>query len=384
MDYIIKGATICTPDKLIPNGTLIVRNGKISEILEAQNTLPKNLEIFEFSAEHHLFPGFIDMHLHGSHGADVMDATPEALQTIADSIFKNGTTAFLASTMTETIERIEAALSNVREFVTQQKSGALRNTAQLLGVHLEGPFLAKSHMGAQQGDLILAPDIKLFNHWQQLSGNLIKMVTVAPEEPNGIEFVRELHRQGVIVSFGHSGANYAQCNESIDAGVTHATHLFNAMRGIHHREPGAVTALLLRDEVYAELIADGKHLADPILQLSYEMKTAAKLILVTDSIRAQCCPEGISELGGQTVIVKDSTARLENGALAGSIITLPQALQHMRRATQCSMLDLCKMVSANPAKQLKLTNDGSIKVGNHASFAILDHNGKCVKTFSTY
>lgn len=376
MNYIIKGSTICTPEKSIANGTVIVRNNKISEILDADTKSPNNLKIFEYSNDHHLLPGFIDMHMHGSNGADVMDATPEALQAIADSIFKNGTTAFLGSTMTETVERIEAALINVREFVKTQKHGA-----KLLGVHLEGPFLAKSHMGAQQGDLILAPDIKLFNHWQKLSGNLIKMVTVAPEEPHGMEFVRELHRQGVVVSFGHSGANYAECNASIDAGVTHATHLFNAMRGIHHREPGAVTALLLRNEVYAELIADGHHLADPILQLSYDMKTADKLILVTDSIRAQCCPDGLSELGGQAVTVKNGSARLSNGALAGSIITLPEALRHMRNATHCSMLDICKMVSTNPAKQLKLAHDGSIKIGNNANFAVLDNNGKCVKTF---
>lgn len=381
MNYIIKGPTIVTPEKLIQNGAVVVHNGKISAIHETISALPTDLKIFEYSDEHHLLPGFIDMHIHGSNGADVMDATPEALQTIADSIFKNGTTGFLASTMTEIVERIEAALINVHEFFILQKQSFPKNTAQLLGIHLEGPFLAKSHMGAQQGDLILPPDIKLFNHWQKLSGDLIKMVTVAPEMEGGMEFVRELHRQGVIVSFGHSGANYQECNESINAGVTHATHLFNAMRGIHHREPGAVTALLLRDEVYAELIADGHHLADPILQLSYDLKTADKLVLVTDSIRAQCCPDGISELGGQTVIVKNGTARLENGALAGSIITLPQALQHMMHATDCSWLDICKMVSTNPAKQLKLTQAGAIKIGNDANFALLDKNGKCVKTF---
>lgn len=382
MNCIIKGSTICTPERLIPNGSVEIRNGKISAIHEPNSMLPTDLEIFEYSSEHHLLPGFIDMHLHGSNGADVMDATSEALQTICDSVFQHGTTSFLASTMTETTERIEAALINIREFVATQKNGALKNTARLLGIHLEGPFLAKSHMGAQQGDLILPPDIKLFNHWQKLSGNLIKMVTIAPEMEGGMEFVRELHRQGVIVSFGHSGANYQECNESINAGVTHATHLFNAMRGIHHREPGAVTALLLRDEVYAELIADGHHLADPILQLSYDMKTADKLVLVTDSIRAQCCLEGISELGGQTVIVKNGTARLENGSLAGSIITLPQALQHMMRATSCSWIDICKMVSTNPAKQLKLANDGAIKIGNDANFAVLDKAGKNIKTFS--
>lgn len=379
MDYIIKGATICTPKKLISDGAVIIRNGKITEIHENNSTLPNDLEIFDYPTDHHLLPGMIDLHMHGSNGADVMDATPEALQTIADSIFKNGTTAFLASTMTETVERIEAALINVREFVTHQKQGA-----KLLGIHLEGPFLARSHMGAQQGELILAPDITLFNHWQKLSGNLIKMITVAPEELGGMEFVRELHRQGVIVSLGHSGANYAECNASIDAGVTHATHLFNAMRGIHHREPGAVTALLLRDEVYVELIADGYHLADPILHLTYDMKTADKLILVTDSIRAQCCPDGLSELGGQAVIVKNGAARLANGALAGSIITLPEALQNMRNATHCSMLDICKMVSTNPAKQLKLAHNGSIKIGDHANFTVLNNHGKCVQTFSSY
>jgi N-acetylglucosamine-6-phosphate deacetylase len=208
------------------------------------------------------------------------------------------------------------------------------------------------------------------------------MVTVAPEMENGLALVEYLKQTGVIVSFGHSGADYQTTQAAIDAGVTHATHLFNAMRGIHHREPGAVTALLLRPEVYTELIADGHHLAPDIVDLSYRLKTADKLILVTDATRAQCLGDGCFELGGQEIFVKDRAVRLKNGTLAGSILTLAQAMQFVLQATRCSMNELVKMVSSNPAKQLQLHDQGHISKGLLANLVVLNERLEIIKVIT--
>ena len=309
----------------------------------------------QYPEHYHIIPGMIDMHVHGSHGADVMDATPEALQTIADALLKQGTTAFLPTTMTAIPEKIEQALINVAEFSAKQTQGA-----KVLGVHLEGPFISEEFTGAQRRDLIMSPDITLFKHWQSVSNNIIKMVTIAPELRNAIEFIDYLKSQNIIASFGHSAADYRQTDQAIDAGITHATHLFNAMRGIHHRKPGAVTALLLRKEVYTEIIADGRHLTPSIIDLSYQMKTADRLVLVTDATRAQCMPEGQYDLGGQKIIVQDKSVRLQDGTLAGSIVTLAEAMQNVMAATNCSINDLVKMTSCNPAQELNINPTGLV------------------------
>ena len=365
MEYLISASHVYTTHGILKDATLHINNGKIIEIYKASQPLPK-LDIKIFPKNYSIVPGFIDMHIHGSKGADTMDATPEALQIIADSLLTQGTTGFLATTMTAPAKNIEAALLNLKQFHASQKCGA-----KLLGVHLEGPFISPDYLGAQKNDGIIEPSIELFKHWQILSGNLIKMVTIAPEQKGGIELVRYLKEHGVIASLGHSGANFEDAQSSIEAGVTHATHLFNAMCCMHHREPGAITALLLSKKVYTELIADGFHLSQGTMQLVYEMKTADRLILITDAMRAQCVGEGISELGGQTVIVKNGEARLKNGALAGSIITLPEAMHHMMNATHCSLEDIIKMVSTNPADQLNLPHKGRIEKNADADLVVL-------------
>jgi N-acetylglucosamine-6-phosphate deacetylase len=374
MEYLISASKIYTTDGLLNDATLHIKNGKIIEIYKASQAPPK-LEIKNFPKNYSIVPGFIDMHIHGSKGADTMDATPEALQTIADSLLTQGTTGFLASTMTAPAKNIEAALLNLKQFHATQKRGA-----KLLGVHLEGPFISPDYLGAQKNEGVIEPSIELFKHWQTISGNLIKMVTIAPEQKGGLELVRYLKEHSVIASLGHSGANFEDAQSSIEAGVTHATHLFNAMCCMHHREPGAITALLLSKKVYAELIADGLHLSQGTMQLVYKMKTADRIILITDAMRAQCVGEGVSELGGQTVIVKNGEARLKNGALAGSIITLPKAMHHMMNATHCSLEDIIKMVSTNPADQLNLPHKGRIEKNADADLVVLTDKLKVFET----
>lgn len=344
---IISGPSFHTAIESVTHGNFLIKNGNITITNDAaQQTYPENF---------HIIPGMIDMHIHGSMGCDVMDGTFEAMQTIADSLLSQGTTAFLATTMSAEPEKIEHVLKNVAEFAAQQTQGA-----KVLGVHLEGPFLAAEHVGAQRKECVIPPDIALMKHWQKISGNIIKMVTIAPEQKNGIEFIEYCKANNIIASFGHSNANYQETVDAIDAGVTHATHLFNAMRGMHHRKPGAVTALLLRDEVYAELICDKHHLSNAIIDLSYRLKTADKLILVTDATRAQCMAPGEYELGGQKIILNDDVVRLTDGTLAGSVLTLPNALKNTLLASNCTMNDIVKMTSTNPAKQLNVETSGAV------------------------
>lgn len=317
--------------------------------------------------EQFIIPGMIDMHVHGSRGADVMDGTLQSLQTIADSLLEQGTTGFLATTMSAPVETLNRVLDTIYRFTQTDHTGA-----RVLGIHLEGPFISPDYVGAQHSDAVQVPSIPQFEAWQKICGNLIKMVTLAPEQPGALDLIRYLRSNGIIVSFGHSAATYEETVAAIDAGVTHATHLFNAMRGIHHRQPGAATAILLSDKVYAELIADGHHLAAPIIDLSYRLKSADKLILVTDATRAQCMDDGEYELGGQPIFLKDNTVRLKNGTLAGSIVTLPEAIRFVMKSTQCTLDDIVKMVSTNPAKQLGIHAFGTV---------ILNQDYEVIKTF---
>ena len=374
MRQLIKGPTIHTGTQSLIDGAVLIENQQIIEVFSTDETLPTNIPHKNLPKEYHLLPGMIDMHIHGSNGADVMDATPEALQIIANTLLQQGIAAFLATTMTATIPDIEQALINVKNFVQQQNAGA-----RILGIHLEGPFLAKEYHAAQRKDLIIPPNIELLKHWQTLSGNLIKLVTVAPEVTGALELIEYCKQNNILTSLGHSNATYEQTNAGIDAGISHATHLFNAMRGLHHREPGAVTALLLNEKIYAELIADGNHLHDAILHLTFKLKGNNKILLVTDACRAQSLSEGSYELGGQTIFVKDKAVRLENGALAGSIVTLLEAMQHVLRATNCDINDIVRMTSTNPAEHLNLSGYGKIAPGYLANFILLDNSLKLVQ-----
>ena len=360
MNKIINGPTYHTGSESFSAVNLHIHQGNINVTEQAATqTYPES---------YHLIPGMIDMHIHGSLGADVMDASFDAMQTIADSLLTQGTTGFLATTMSAEVDKIEQVLITVAEFAAQQTQGA-----KVLGVHLEGPFLAPDYVGAQRRECIIAPDITLLKHWQAITKNIIKMVTIAPEQPNSIEFIEYCRLNNIIASFGHSAANYQQTIDGIDAGITHATHLFNAMCGIHHRKPGAVTAILLRDEVYAELICDQKHLSPAIIDLSYQMRGADKIILVTDATRAQCMPNGEYELGGQKIILRDHSVHLIDGTLAGSVLTLPEAIKNTLAATQCSMNDIVKMTSSNPAQQLSVKPHGAV---------LLDDTLKIVDVFN--
>jgi len=368
-NFSLSGLQIVTEQGTISHQSVVVADGKISHI----GHKPAASD-YQFPSGFYLIPGMIDMHIHGSHNADTMDATPEALQTICNSIAKVGTTSFLATTMSEPVERIEKSLENIANFPN--------NTgAEIVGIHLEGPFLAPSHKGAQDAHYLLPPDIPLFKHWQALANNHIKLVTVAPELENAAAFIRYLHDNNIIISVGHSNASFEQTNEAIEWGCSHATHLFNAMGKVHHRTPGTATALLLNDKVMAEVVADFHHLHPAFLELTYRIKGREKCLLVTDATRAQCMPEGEYTLGGQPVIVNHGRVELADGTIAGSILTQTQAAINMQSVLNCEPLDLVYMTSINPAKALGLYHrKGSISAGKDADLVVLDEKLNVVMT----
>jgi N-acetylglucosamine-6-phosphate deacetylase len=350
---------------------IYLENGKIQEIGPI-NTLPaylNNKEKIEILENQTIVPGFIDVHIHGAAGADTMDATIEALETMAMALPAEGTTSFLATTITQKHENIENALKNAADY---RKSHNTAGKAEILGVHLEGPFINSKRAGAQPKEYIINPDIAVFQHWQELADGSIKLVTVAPELENGTNFVSYLHDNGVVASIGHSDAVYDEIEQAVQAGARQVTHMFNGMRGIHHREPGVAGSALLFKELMVELIADGIHVRPEMMKLVIHAKGTDGMILITDAMRAKCLKNGIYDLGGQDVSVADGKALLADGTLAGSILKMNDSIKNILHAADITLMEAVKMASVNPAKQLNAYDrKGSISVGKDADLAIL-------------
>lgn len=364
---IFSGMKILQGNSWITNQAVVVENQTIRAIIPenmVQHHLPAKHH--QFSNTHYLVPGFIDLHVHGANGKDVMDAEEEALFEISHALAMEGVTGFLATTMTADNAHIERVLSHIPTML-RNKTGAA-----ILGVHLEGPFLAKKKMGAQREDYLQLPDLILFKKWQALAQNTIKLVTLAPELTGALDFIHALRALEVVVSIGHTNATYDETMAAINAGCSHATHLFNAMRGIHQREPGATGAILLANDVTAELIMDGWHIHPAIAEMVLRLKGRERLMLITDAMRAKCLRDGQYELGGQVVNVFAGRATLNDGTLAGSTLRMPAAIKNMQEFTRCSLVDAVHMATTNPAYLLGLTHrKGSIETGKDADLVVL-------------
>ncbi|WP_066068059.1 N-acetylglucosamine-6-phosphate deacetylase [Neobacillus soli] len=377
---LLKEIDVYSDSKIIKNGYIKIIDQKIIELGPLDKlSNEEDFEVVKVPPHFKAIPGFIDVHIHGVNGADTMDGTKEALDTMVKTLPKEGTTSFLATTMTQETEQIEKALLNAGDYISGQQS---RGKAEVLGIHLEGPFVNAKMAGAQPIQYIIDPDLAKLEKWQSLSQGNIKLVTLAPERPGGIEMVRYLKANGIIASIGHTYATYDEVNEAVDAGANHVTHLYNQMRGLHHREPGVVGAAFLRDELIAELIVDGVHVRPEMVKLAYQQKRSEGLILITDSMRAKCLKNGQYDLGGQEVTVKEGKAVLEDGTLAGSILKLGQAVKNIVAYSDCTLEEAIEMVSVNPAKQLNIfERKGSLTAGKDADIVILDNNLEVFMTF---
>ena len=361
--------------KLFKNATVYVEGKGLKKCSVAFNEKIEKIGSFAKGEEICLpdnaivLPGFIDEHIHGAGGSDGMDGTLEDIATIAKTIAGEGTTSFLVTTMTQSPENITKALSAVKEY----RAAGDGEGARVLGVHLEGPFIAAAHKGAQPLEYVKEPDIAAFDAYNAASGNCIKIVSLAPESEGADAFIRHLKAQGVVASIGHTGAKFADIEHAIECGASNVTHTFNAQTALHHREIGTVGSAMLLDELNCELIADGIHVSVPAMRLLVKNKPLDKLTLITDAMRAKGIPDGVSELGGQTVYVKNGEARLEDGTLAGSVLKMNRAVQNMVQKVGVPFTQAVDYATANPAKTLGIYHEtGSIKVGKRADFTVLN------------
>lgn len=360
-----KNSWILTEEGKIKSN-LIIENGLIKSIGEKSND-----DLVELNDNLIIIPGFIDEHIHGAAGSDAMDGTIEDLSKIACALASEGTTGFLATTMTQSPENITKALNAVRDY----RNSNITEGAEILGVHLEGPFIAKEHVGAQPLEYVATPSVETFKKYEEASGNCIKIVTLAPEVEGAFDLIKYLKSKNIVASVGHTGSKYADVENAVKAGATNATHTYNAMKGVHHREVGTVGATFLFDELNAEVICDGIHVSAPAIRLLYKNKPHNKFTLITDAMRAKHMPDGDYELGGQPVIVKNGEARLHDGTLAGSVLKMNVAVKNVMKFLNLPLEEVVKYATINPATNLGLDKVmGSIKEGKLANLVVVDND----------
>lgn len=313
-------------------------------------------------------PGYIDLHVHGGNGADTMDATAQALDTMSRFFAQHGVTSFAPTTVTADSQSTMAAIEAVANWQRRPAPGA-----QALGMHLEGPYISEKKMGAQNPAHVRRPNPAEYEALFA-RGNIL-LISIAPELPGIEPFVRWAVGQGATVAVGHSLASYEQVMRSVEWGLSQATHTYNAMQGLHHREPGTTGAVLTCDRIDAQIIADLIHVHPAMVKLLWKAKGTAHTLLVTDAMRAAGLPDGEFELGGLPVWVRDGQARLEEGNLAGSTLTMDQAVGNMVNGVGVPLAEALRMASLSPAQSVGLdTRKGKLEHGYDADIVVLDQD----------
>lgn len=313
-------------------------------------------------------PGFVDIHIHGCAGFDTCDATREALSGMAGHLIAKGVTSFCPTTMTVSAEDIEKALLNIRSCMENPPEGAT-----ILGVNMEGPYISINKKGGQKGDFVKNPDYEQFKRFFDLSGGIIRLVDIAPECDGADRFIEGASRL-CRVSLAHTDANYKQATEAFRKGVTHVTHLFNAMPGLGHREPGAVGAAFDDGNIMAELICDGFHIHPAVLRTAFRLLGEDRTVIVSDSMRAAGLADGTYDLGGQKVSVREGHARLPDGTIAGSTTNILEEIRNLV-SYGVPFRHVIKSATINPAKAVgEDRRIGSIEIGKQADLVVLDKN----------
>jgi N-acetylglucosamine-6-phosphate deacetylase len=377
--------SIFTADRLwdgqtvVESPVVVVEDGQIVSIASQKEAAIPAGEVHAFPGLT-LGPAFFDVHIHGSAGHDVMEATPEALLTIGKFLASRGVGAYLATTVTAPMDATLHSLNGLAKLIETAPEGAL---TWPIGIHLEGPFLSHAKRGVHPPDLLLAPQINVFDRMFEAAGGHVRLMTLAPELPGAGELAAHATAKGVRVSVGHSNATAAETAPVLAAGATSATHTFNAMRPLDHREPGILGVVLTRDDLFAELICDGIHTAPELVRLWWKAKGAERAILITDGMAAAGMPDGEYMLGGFPVQVADGKA-MANGVLAGSVLTLDRALKNFIEFTGATVEKGLRLLGANPAAMTGFSDRaGSLAVGQPANLVVVDAAGKLVQSIRT-
>ncbi len=360
---LLQDATVVLPDKTIEHGSVLVEDGHISSVDERGPAGAETIDLGGMT----LLPGFIDVHIHGAVGVDVMEATADGLQEVSEFLASQGVTAWVPTFVPASDENYASAVRAI--------SQAMKNAgARVLGVHYEGPFVNSAQCGALHTEYF-----KTYSGPEDLDSlpvpeNAVRMITLAPEVSGGVELVRELKARGWVISIGHTRADLKILDEACDAGARHMTHFMNAMAPLHHRSPGPIAWGLSREDVTFDLIADGIHLDPFMLRLLMKIKSRRGISLISDAIAAAGKGDGDYQIWGETISVKNGRTANASGSIAGSVISMLDAVRLMH-SLGVSYADLAQMASGNPARLLGVDDVcGSIEVGKRADLVALDHN----------
>jgi len=376
MKKIALRGSVVLPGEILKGGIVVLEDETISRVLSSQEELStEDVLLFDYGA-HYITPGLVDIHLHGALGNDVMDARVEGLEAIAGHQVRCGVTGFVPTTLAAPLPSILAAV------VTVKAAQKLPLSSEILGIYLEGPFLNLKKRGAHNPAFIKEATSGEIDSLLEATRGLKVIMTLAPEVGNNLSFVPELKERGAVISIGHSEATYEQAIASFEKGISHSTHLYNAMSGFQPREPGVIGAVLDFDKVSAELIADGVHVHPASLRIAIRQKGVGKICLITDAMNAAGLGDGHFSVGGLDVVVKDGQARLkENGALAGSVLTLNRAVKNIIQWAGVSVNQAVNMASLFPARVLGFQDKiGSILPCKQANLAIFDQEFGVIDT----
>lgn len=371
----IDAGTLFTPDKKFSPGRLVIEGTTIAAVGAAESVpLPADADRMDAS-QLLVTPGFIDPHIHGCGGVDVMEGTYESLNTVSRILVRHGTTSFLPTTVSSPPGVLTHAVAQLGAAMSKSFDGA-----EPLGIHLEGPFISAAKRGTHKASNVLAPDLDLFEKWVRGSGHTVRLLTIAPELDAIHPLLIMAEHFGITVAMGHSNATFDQAKAAADRGVCYAVHTFNAMRAFSHRDPGIVGEVLSDDRIFAEIIADGIHVDDAVVRVFARAKGKSRLLLVTDAISATDMPDGRYGLGGDTVEVVNGICRDPEGRLAGSTLTQEVALRNFVEWTEWALEEALPGVTVNPARALKLDKKGVLEPGADADIVMLDRNFRVMKT----
>jgi N-acetylglucosamine-6-phosphate deacetylase len=371
-----------TPLEEIQNPLLLVEDGLISEVSSRSGKeLPGDVSLVDFG-DAVLAPGFVDIHMHGGAGLDVMRASPSELPRLGKFLTTHGVTGYFPTTVAAPLDATCAALGRLADAieaaVTANHGDSLQ--ARPLGIHLEGPFLSHKRRGVHPPENLLTPTVAIFDRlWQAARGH-VRVLTIAPEIPGALEVIAEAARRKVCVSIGHSDAELPIAQAAVKAGARHATHTFNAMRPLDHRDPGIIGQVLSDDHMSADIIVDGIHVAPPVVKLFLRAKGRERAVLITDAISATGMPDGRYQLGPIEVDVKDGKCTF-GGSLAGSVLTMDRAVRNVIQFSDWSLRDAVRAATLNPALAVGLSaHHGVLVQGANADFTVLTSAGEVLKT----
>lgn len=366
---VLKKAQVVSPERVIEAGTVVVASGVIESVSHADSAAPP-AEVLDLSGLA-LLPGFIDVHIHGAAGVDVMEASPAALLEVSEYLASQGVTAWLPTL----VPAADADYESVASAVSEAMSTAEGSGARILGLHYEGPFVNSAQCGALHVEHFKTYSSPADLDCLHARAEMVRMITLAPEIAGGVELVRELQQRGWIISIGHTRASLAVLDQALAAGARHMTHFMNAMSPLHHRNPGPIAWGLSHDEVTCDVIADGIHLDTFMLQLLVKIKGVEGMSLISDAIAAAGKGDGDYQIWGETITVNNRRTSNASGSIAGSVITMLDAVRVMS-SVGVSYVDLAQLASFNPARLLRLGQEcGSIEVGKRADLVALDNEG---------